>query len=836
MADLQYVEDFQELQRALTEFYHGEYSFVPGALPPDQYAKFANAAGYHAYVDANGNLAGYRKPLRLRLLESPSGLSAAEKINSNVQSGTAASSNTVAVEVPVTTSLNESGEVVTEVNKVTKFTNGVKGLLNTPISGTVGPAIAAASAGIALGKAIDGAIYHLGNAFGLNPPESLDPATWASITADMSDQGLEGLEKWGFNFIFGINDDGSVQAYMDQDALAYWARYAQQEGWFNTGANVTNAGDVNGVPIPAGIPVYMGTASDGYGDVSDRGHTLYLDGTVGSTADNNAIRIGSDTQGLNIRYTFYTSPSHTMTQLLIASAENPSGNTFTLAHVTDKNKWSSNGVMSVTRTNIDNKQVSAGTINAFQSSPAGVALAEDIGYLTLGWYLIYGSISKSTAVDGVSTIDGATLPDLSTSPDQKTALQTLQQTYPDLWNNRVEQTVVQPDGSVRTITYVPVGMPTGGEGLSPTTTGASQTQTQVKPDTATNSQVATLIKVITDSLTKPQEQTQTKPDTLNPYTNPPGTGEGDTPEVPPPTGQASSLYAIYNPTLAELNNFGAWLWSADFIDQIKKLFNDPMQAIIGLHKIYATPATSGKQNIKVGYLDSGCPANVVAEQYTTINCGTVNCAEYFGNVFDYSPYTSIELYLPFIGIVSLDNADVMRSSISVVYHVDVLTGACLAEVKVQRDNAGGTLYQYAGNAAVQLPISAGSYIGVLANVAGVASSIAGGFASGGALGAVAGGIIGTVSHTGGVNIEHSGSFSGNAGAMGGKIPYLIISRPQMQLADNYQDYVGNPSNATVSLGSCSGWVQVKEVHLESISATGGELRAIENMLKGGVLI
>lgn len=808
MADLKYVEDFQELQGALTEFYHGEYSFVPGALPTDQYAKFANAAGYHAYVDANGNLAGYRKPLRLRLLESQSGLSAAEKINSNVQSGTAASSNTVAVEIPVTTSLNESGEVVTEVNKVTKFTNGVKGLLNTPISGTVGPAIAAASAGIALGKAIDGTIYHLGNAFGLNPPESLDPATWGSITSDMSDQGLEGLSKWGFNFIFGINDDGSAQAYMDQDALAYWARWLQNEQFFEDHTSMKE--------IPQSFPNAL------------KSITSWNIGIPRATYTNkNGVIIkftsGAGNDGEGVTVLAYDS-SNQEYEVITASPTYHYINSYKYDNRTVYYASGSSGF-----------RYSTPPVSVTPEPTVGISYSDFNKYRSqIAWLIVYNTVT--TGLPGISNLENATLPDLSNATNQESALQTLQQTYPDLWNNRVEQTVVQPDGSVRTITYVPVGMPTGGEGLSPTTTGASQTQTQVKPDTATNSQVATLIKVITDSLTKPQEQTQTKPETLNPYTNPPGTGEGDTPEVPPPTGQASSLYAIYNPTLAELNNFGAWLWSADFIDQIKKLFNDPMQAIIGLHKIYATPATSGKQNIKVGYLDSGCPANVVAEQYTTINCGTVNCAEYFGNVFDYSPYTSIELYLPFIGIVSLDNADVMRSSISVVYHVDVLTGACLAEVKVQRDNAGGTLYQYAGNAAVQLPISAGSYIGVLANVAGVASSIAGGFASGGALGAVAGGIIGTVSHTGGVNIEHSGSFSGNAGAMGGKIPYLIISRPQMQLADNYQDYVGNPSNATVSLGSCSGWVQVKEVHLENISATGDELRSIENMLKGGVLV
>ena len=146
-----------------------------------------------------------------------------------------------------------------------------------------------------------------------------------------------------------------------------------------------------------------------------------------------------------------------------------------------------------------------------------------------------------------------------------------------------------------------------------------------------------------------------------------------------------------------------------------------MQSIIGVHKIFATPPTSGSGNIVVGYLDSGVGANLVSAQYTTIDCGSVNVREQFGNVFDYTD-TTIRLYLPFIGIVDLDTSDVMRGSVHVVYHVDVITGACLAEVKITRDASGGTLYQYAGDAAVRYPISSGSYMGV---VAGIASAVGG---------------------------------------------------------------------------------------------------------------
>ena len=106
----------------------------------------------------------------------------------------------------------------------------------------------------------------------------------------------------------------------------------------------------------------------------------------------------------------------------------------------------------------------------------------------------------------------------------------------------------------------------------------------------------------------------------------------------------------------------------------------------------------------------------------------------------------------------------MRSTIHIIYHVDVLTGACLAEVKINRDSAGGTLFQYSGNAAVQYPISSGSYMSIISGIMSLAGGVAGTIATGGAAMPVllgAGASVGRM-HT---DISHSGGFSGNAGAM-----------------------------------------------------------------------
>ena len=367
---------------------------------------------------------------------------------------------------------------------------------------------------------------------------------------------------------------------------------------------------------------------------------------------------------------------------------------------------------------------------------------------------------------------------------------------------------------MKTFTYVPVPTPSATNWMDTQPTGDGSQQSQ--KDTVVNPDMDTSIK---DTISSSGSTGSTTP-------NPPDTGGGNSPTVVPPVGKASSLWSIYNPTLEQVNQFGSWLWSSDFVEQLKKLFSDPMQAIIGLHKVYSPVQTSGQGTIKCGYLDSQVPSKLVSEQYVTVDCGSVDMQEYFGNVFDYPPYTEVSIYLPFIGIRQLDPSDVMRSTISVKYHIDVLTGACLAEVNVQRDASGGTLYTFSGDAAVRYPVSSGSYMGIVSGSIGVATSIV----SGNLLPALGGA---TRLHT---NVDRSGSFTGNSGAMGSKVPYLIISRPQTAMADKFETLSGYPSNTYTPLSACKGFTQVKYCHVENLSATDSEKQEIEQLLKEGVIL
>lgn len=401
-----------------------------------------------------------------------------------------------------------------------------------------------------------------------------------------------------------------------------------------------------------------------------------------------------------------------------------------------------------------------------------------------------------------------------------------------------------PDNLTQTITEIIVNQPQPNP--NPQTTIETIRETiireipQIQPEELPDSIIDTIINIIVgnpEPLPDGTPQTWTETETGIPPSIPsfPDTGDGDSPEPLPVEGSASSLWAVYNPTQAQLNSFGAWLWSADFIEQIKRIFASPMDGVIGVHKVFATPQTGGTATIVCGFLDSEVPSKTVTSQYTTINCGTVYMQEHFGNVFDYSPFTKVSLFLPFIGIVDLNIGDIMRGQVTVIYHVDVITGACLAEVKVVRDGYGGVVYTYSGSCIVSYPLSSGSYSGIVGGVLSISAGIAASMLSGGLTlpTFVAATAAWPNMHT---NVQKSGSFSGSAGAMGGKIPYLIVTRPQVEMANGFELFDGVGTNETLPIGSCSGFVRCKIAHLKIAGAYEDEILEIERMLFEGILI
>lgn len=669
-------------------------------------------------------------------------------------------------------------------------------------------AVTGLNIGAKLGAKIDEALYSLDPQWWDNNFPTINPQTWPSLV------GENALGQKFFRMLFGIRDTG-VTAYIDEKVLAQVYQLFRDKGVFSSGETTSNYdGDTSQFPDPSITSLSL-------------------------SQEYTQTRISD---GRKIDYTFEgSSPTY------IVVMPSPSAPTTRITFVVVSRS-------PITRIGTDR---TTGTVDRAQFTTAGttynntpyyfgtyVARIDTFTYTGLvvnnisgstdirqiATIVLDGTISSTSPVDGITPIgqDWAYPPLNITGTDLDTVLQQLKQEYPDLFTDTITESTLQDDGTVQDRTYVPVPWAV----QQPITDTQTETEEETDPLIDTETQPTT--RTETEIETEVDTDTFTDIVTRTPTNNPPDEGDGEQEPFVMPVGNASSLWAVYHPSQAQLNAFGAWLWSSDFVEQLKRLFNDPMQAIIGVHKVFAPIPTGGSQNIKCGYLDSGVSSPIVSNQYTTVDCGSVSLPEYYGNVFDYDPHTKVSIYLPFIGVVPLKVSEVMRSTISVTYGVDVITGACLAKVSVSRDGGGGILYSYGGSCACHYPISSGSYAGIISGIVTSAIGIAGGVATGNPLATIGGAMAGLrQAHT---EVQRSGGFTGCAGAMGPKKPYLIIDRPQTRLAKNFPAYDGKPSNSTQFIGDCSGFIRAQEVHFSAPGAFDDEAKEVESLLKAGVLM
>ena len=336
----------------------------------------------------------------------------------------------------------------------------------------------------------------------------------------------------------------------------------------------------------------------------------------------------------------------------------------------------------------------------------------------------------------------------------------------------------------------------------------------------------------------------------NPEPKPPVTPTPILPIVPPSTSPIG-FHALYVPNATQLQDFNDYLWGNDFFDNVKKLFQDPMQGIISLHKVYFSPTITGNTSIVIGKQNTGVNSDYTNTQYYEIDCGTVKIEEFFNDVRDYKGYTSIQLYLPFIGIEEVNVNDLMNKNVNITYKIDILTANCIAIISAQTfSGVNQILYIFNGNCGETIPISGSNYTSIMMSSLAVVGSVVGTVASDGLLaptllssGASLGKQLGhTVDTKGGYGgnpsqgVQRSGTLGGNFGALAPKKPYIIINRSVAYDAYNYQDLYGFPANKTISLGVCSGYTRVKNVHVEGIVCTDEEKDMIEQQLMKGVIV
>lgn len=322
------------------------------------------------------------------------------------------------------------------------------------------------------------------------------------------------------------------------------------------------------------------------------------------------------------------------------------------------------------------------------------------------------------------------------------------------------------------------------------------------------------------------------------------------PDLPTLSAIDTRMLRVYRMTSENLSNFNKFLWSDLFdVNTFKKLFTDPMQAVLNLNISPINVDVLGPSEIKLGNINTGVQGEMCQQQYQRIDFGTIRLNEYWASFADYSPYTRLSIYLPYVGVQSLSIDDVMNGTMQLVGYCDVLTGSILYVLKSNQVNRAGhshnsVLYSWGGNCQYQIPLTANNMSSVISSITGTVGSVAGAIgatvATGGLTAPIAVGAIGSaVTNTlnAKTQIQRGGGVGGATGMFGVQRPYLILERPEQRTIQDFGGQIGNPADVTDYLGNFSGFVKVKAVHVENVTgATEAEQTEIERLLKDGVIL
>lgn len=253
----------------------------------------------------------------------------------------------------------------------------------------------------------------------------------------------------------------------------------------------------------------------------------------------------------------------------------------------------------------------------------------------------------------------------------------------------------------------------------------------------------------------------------------------------PTTNKRTNFYTVYAPTdenMKKINN-------TVFIDN-----NDVINKFISYKKFWCNIPTDGTAKLKAGNYNFNVEAPVVHGNIVDVGCGNVSVEELHHSLLDYSPFSRLTIYLPFIGFMDLDDKFVMGKTVRVNYRVDVLSGRCLAEVyTIIDDNAESCIASYTGTIASDEPLSQGQ-----------------------------------VNYKGGYELMTSMQ-------LGELTPFILVNT-KVPLEGDIVNYKGLPTNEIVKVGDVTGFIKYSSIHVDGMTATDVEKDEIESLLMSGIFV
>lgn len=327
----------------------------------------------------------------------------------------------------------------------------------------------------------------------------------------------------------------------------------------------------------------------------------------------------------------------------------------------------------------------------------------------------------------------------------------------------------------------------------------------------------------------------------------------DNPDLVAVGGASSGICSLYFGGTSVMRQFADFLYSDNFLTEIIKWFNGALDWVVSCTLFPLLPDYGGAGQPQWGNVVCPVSMSKVQNQFKKINCGDLYIDPYYGNCFDYAPYTRIEIWLPYIGYRELPVDEVMRQTINVEYQVDFMSGDCVAVLSIVSD-AHKVLEQWTGNIGCRVPLAAVSHdslvSGALQQMIG-GLQVVGAISIGAATGVdnhavVADGMKPAAKDFSGTtmatieafkpHLHRTRSNADSTGFMSVQKPYIIKHIPIQSRPDAFMELNGYMSDISGKLGDFEGYTEVETIRLERVAAYEEEINEIIALLQGGVII
>ena len=313
------------------------------------------------------------------------------------------------------------------------------------------------------------------------------------------------------------------------------------------------------------------------------------------------------------------------------------------------------------------------------------------------------------------------------------------------------------------------------------------------------------------------------------------------PKEPDATSVTLSNTHYYRLSKEDLKSFFTDLWSLDFSDiifnQVTGVYSNLVENVISLRwfpvQLQALGEIGTTDGIKLGYttLKTACPT--LQSTSPLMAGGAFDIKPVYKSYMDYAPYTDIQVFLPFYGMLDLDTNLFMNHLLSVQYTVDIASG--LITYYISRDDT--IVQQVQAKCGIDIPITLSSMIDVASeisnNVVSKSVSLASATAAGNPIGMV-GSMLGNTSSP---HMKYLSGISENGALYGNRKVTLFIKHPQYNRPGNYASTVGYPSYGKFKLSSLSGFTVVENPRLSMTDKMSlSEYEEIIEFLQGGIYI